>query len=414
MHTAIINSEHLRLDAPLQFVSESFRTHGVHPSVVNTMLQMHKNSGKNFAVQNVYWTALAQNASEPNCLFPALIALPFLVRNDPTFDPTTTAVWPLAVAVFNTTLPTRRPRMKEGSARVVVNISASNGVAVEQTRRDDLHMHILGMLLCSPLCDRTKAALRADVFAHWNDARWSELFAVLSRWSAHSVFESDLKILANNIEQCAPTSVVDQWVQLACTAIQDNNPSVAHAISKRFALDIDQYLLSNLDIALAPHLLKTYEKSANRYKIWMVASWLGSHTPSIWENSKVGERIVQCTFNFLSTLHHGFSEQISPKDEVEIFKNSLEGAALRDVFKYMDDAIMRAHIEHMKSSEYANPLDALECALNLDFNIDALVPCFNGMDLSRHPKCWAHYQKHVLTTEVKASIEASSKREKKI
>lgn len=412
MHTAIIDSEHLCLDAPLKFVSESFRTHGVHRSVVKVLLQMHEKYGKNFGVQNVYWTALAQNASEPNCLFPALIALPFLVRNHSPFDPTTTAVWPLAVAVFNTTLPTRRPRMKDGSTRVV--IGSNNGVAVEQTRRDDLHMHILGALLCSPLCDRTKAALRADVFTHWNDARWSELFTVLSRWSAHSAFEGDLKILANNIQQCAPTSVVDQWVQLACTAIQDNNPSVARAISKRFALDIDQYLSSNLDIALAPHLLKTCEKSANRYKIWMVASWLGSHTSSIWENSKAGERIVECTFNFLSTLDRGFSEQKSPEDEMGIFKNSLECAALSDVFKYTNGTIMRAHVEYMKSRKYLNPLDALECALNLDLNIDTLASCFEGIDLSKHPMCLAHHQKHVLTNEVKASIEASSKREKKI
>ena len=412
MHTAIIDSEHLRLDAPLQFVVESFRTHGVHPSVVNTLLQMHEKYGKSFGVQNVYWTALAQNVSEANCLFPALIALPFLVRNDPTFDPTTTAVWPLAVAVFNTTLPTRLPRMKDGPTRVVID--ARNGVAVEQTKRNDLHMHILGALLCSPLCDRTKAALRADVFGHWSDARWSKLFAVLIRWAAHSAFECDFKTLADNIEQCASTSVVDQWVQLACTTAQDNNSSIAHAISKRFASDIDQYLSHNLDVALAPHLLKTYEKSANRYKIWMVAAWLGSHTSSIWKNAKVGERIVGCTFNFLSTLHRGFSEQISPEDEAGKFKSSVECAALSDVFKYMDGTIMRAHVEYMKCSKYLNPLDALECALNLDFNVDALASCFNEMDLSKHPMCLAHHQKHVLTTEVNASMEASSKREKKI
>lgn len=412
MHTALICQDHLNLDLPLEYVCESFKTHGVDPSILNQILKLYEKYPQSTAIKDVYWSALEKNICAPNCTLSALISVPFLMINNPSFDPSVTPLWPVLVSAFNGCFPFRTPLTVDTSLRMHLN-----GVSHKPTPRQNLHTYILSTMLCAPLSKKTLERLNSDVFSQWNTKQWEDFFNVFMQWSTSAVFLDNFKTITQNLDQCALNDHTDFWVQLACNATANGNTALADKISQHFKESVKSYLQDNLEIALVPHLMKIQEKNqqSSDYKIWMVALWMGSHEPHIWKNEKFCKIVIRSACRFLGLMYRrANSEDPETPSELEEFKRSEECLVVKNVFQYIDHQIVQDVFVNVEKESYARMKDALECMLMLDYNIQTVFPYSADADFSAHPLCLAHYQAYVLTNSVQSALQNAPVLEKKI
>lgn len=411
MHTTKICHNHLNVELPLEYICESFKTHGVDASVLNQVLKFYEAYPKPTAIKSPHWSALEENILNPNCTLAALISVPFLMRNNPSFDPSATHLWPILVNIFNGCFPYRMPSGISPSLRTTIN-----GMRENPTPQQNLHVCMLSAMLCCPLSKKTVERLNADVFSQWNGKQWQDLFNVFMQRTTSADFINDFKTISKNISQCTSNDLTDFWVQLACSAVANGNSDLSAKISQHFKKNIDRYLHENTQIALAPHLMHIQERSegARDYKIWMVAFWIASHQPNVWKNESFCKIVLHKMCGFLGRLYrcaHSEEEEIS--SEFKEFKNSQECCVVENIFKCIDAQIVQAMFTDMRADVYRTK-DALECMIMLDYDVQTLLPYCQGVDFSEHPLCLAHYQSYVLNNSVQDAIESAPVMEKKI
>lgn len=412
MHTALICQDHLNLELPLEYVCESFKTHGVDASLLNQVLKLYETYPNTTLIKDVYWSALEKNFLAPNCTLAALISVPFLIRNNPCFDPSATPLWPVLVSVFNGCFPFRTPLSIDGSLRISLN-----GMNEKPTPQQNLHVCILSAMLCCPLNKKTLERLNTDVFSQWNGKQWEDFFNIFRQWAANPDFVNDFKTITKNISQCTSNNHIDFWVQLGCGAMVHGNTDLAAKISQHFKKSIETYLHDNMEIALVPHLMNIQGRSeaSRSYKIWMVAFWLGSHQPSLWKNEGFCKIVMRSASRFLGGVSRSArseDQEISP--EFKEFKSSQECSVLENVFQCMGPEIVHPIFINMENEAYTRPKDALECMLMLEYDIQSILPYCKGVDFSEHPLSLAHYQAYVLTNSVHSALQKAPDLEKKI
>lgn len=412
MHTALICQDHLNLDLPLEYVCESFKTHGVDPSILNQILKLYEKCPQPTAIKDVYWNALEKNMCVPNCTLTALISVPFLIENNPSFDPSVTPLWPVLVSAFNGCFPFRTPSIVDTSLRMYLN-----GEIHKPTPRQNLHICILSTMLCAPLSKKILERLNFDVFSQWNGKQWEDFFNVFMQWSTSTDFLNNFKTITKNLDQCALNDHTDFWVQLGCNAMANGNTALADKISQHFKKSIKTYLQNNMEIALIPHLMKIQEKNqqSSDYKIWMVALWLGSHEPHVWKNENFCKIVIRSACRFLGLMYRrSYSQEQQTFLELEEFKRSEECTVLENVFQYIDHHIVQDVFMNVEKDVYFRMKDSLECMLMLDYNIQTVFPYNADADFSAHPLCLAHYQAYVLTNSVQSALQKAPVLEKKI
>lgn len=400
------------MELPLEYVCESFKNHGVDASVLNQVLKLYETYPNPNTIKDVYWGALGEIFLDPNCTLTALISVPFLMRNNPSFEPSATPLWPVLVNIFNGCFPFRMPSGTAALLRTTIN-----GVREMPTPRQNLHVCILSAILCCPLSKKTVERLNADVFSQWNGKQWQDLFNVFMQWTSSTDFLNDFKTISKNISQCTSNNPIDFWVQLACNAMANTNLDLATKISQHFKKNIDKYLHENTEIALAPHLMNTQERNeeGRHYKMWMVAFWVASHQPNIWKNESFCKIVLRRICWFLGRLYRcTHSEEQELSSEFKEFKNSEECCVVKNIFKCIDAHIVHAVFMNMETDVYAQTKDALECMIMLDYDVQTILPYCQGVNFSEHPLCLVHYQSYVLTNSVQDVIQTAPVMEKKI
>lgn len=407
MHISPISDSDTTLDLPFEFVQASFRQYGVAPNVLNRLIRPYGKApffpSRALTVKKVYWDALEDLLLHPNCTLASLICTPFLVRNNPSFDPSITPMWPVLTAMFNGCLPAR------GLKTEPVGLVRHSLKSDEHPQRicKDLHMKVLGALVLLPLNSDLRHKLHSEVFDHWSDLQWNALFETLNDWTDETPLEN-FDVLAFNLRHA---SNMGHWVHWAGMAMATGNCDLLEAIDRNFHDEMSAYVNNNTDIVLAPHMIKSQQRCGGQYyKIWRVLHGLASYSPSLWGDYNVCKKVLHRAFDFLAGLYL----RAADIEDLNAFKNSPECSELQNTLQNIHTDIVQRIIYEMKSSSYSNPSNALEGMLLLGYDTEWVLPYCEGLNFDKHPLCLARYQSFVLNDALSVEHQLAPSREKKI
>lgn len=405
MHLTPISDCDITLDLPLEFIEGSFRQYGVSSELLNRLVKQYANHPYSPLavprIKKVYWDALEHMLLQPNCTLAALLCTPFLVRNNPAFDPSKTPMWPVLTAMFNGCLPKRAL-----NTEMVVFVRFSLQDPPEK-KSEDLHMKVLAALMLLPLSATLRNKLHTDVFDQWNDVQWNALFEALNDWTGDQLL-ADFDLLASNISH---PSNIGHWVHWAAAAMENGDRGLVEAIDRNFHDQMCAHINTQSAIVLAPHMIQDQRRYKGQYyKIWRVLDGLASYNPSLWNNDDLCKKALYRSFNVLGKLYL----RADNVEEFNDFKNSQECSELPNIFQSIHTDVVQRIIYEMKSSPFSNISNALEGMLLLGYDMNWVFPYCDGLDFADHPLCLAYYQSFVLNGALSVEQQLASSREKKI